>query len=145
MNPNVSTTTTSSLLKSIQNCRHLKISNNEDKFSCIECGLCQEKSETPYVRSITHYKELCNMGISIPVYQLIGEQLRNQVLKFYYRKDKNNNRDKKVEPSLYMEYLQFVKDNTHKILPIRHRVKAINQIYGDHKRYVLEYIDRLSP
>jgi len=159
-------------MENIQKCPHLQISTNRssnEKPSCLNCGLVQEPEDNPYVykyiRNITHYKELYKSGIIIPTTQILGETIKNQVIKFKLKKNEPKKRtfnpsDKvfsvdKMNPqmdplvevyrNLYLEYIEFLRNNEDRILPKKNRKRQICQIYGNHRKILLEYIFRLCP
>lgn len=136
-------------------CLHLQISTNSnisnEKSCCLDCGMVQDKLSNPYVRNISHYKELYQLGIMIPISQLISEKLRNQAMMFILRETRPKNQKKfplrtdalENEVCLYLEYVNFLRNNEDKILPRKNRTRQICQVYGDHRKIVLEYIFRL--
>lgn len=141
----------SETLKNIQQCLHSQISTNE-KPCCINCGLVQETVGKPYIRSISHYKELYRVGIIIPVSEIMTENLKIQVIKFNQRRNKPEKRtfmspeglqELEVYRSLYLEYIEFLRDNQDRVLPKKPRKRQICQIYGEHRKILLEYIFRL--
>lgn len=163
------------LLTGIQECLHLQISSgriSNDKPSCINCGLVMEVYENPYIRNISHYKALYSSSDNrdeICNFQIVGDKLREQVMRFKNSKSKpkqikNLQEYKELERSalkrahesynsiteidrqcllLYYEYIDFLRNNEIRILPKKNRTRPIYQVYGDHRRIVFEYIVRL--
>lgn len=173
-----------------EECPHLQISTNRaynEKPSCIDCGLVQEPEGNPYIRNISHYKELYSIARGSPedcpshvvsTFRLLGDNLKEQAIKFRLRqeqpkkttsqrlanasvkivKDLETDRQTiaqellategsprglhKVEQGwfLYFEYIDFLRNNTDRVLPKKDRKRPICQIYGDHRRIVLFYI-----
>lgn len=119
-------------------CLHLKISSDEIKPCCIDCGLVQDNvSSSPYVRTITHYKSLL---IRPPINCLVGENLKTQVLKFLKRQNRPITRVSRN----YNNYIVFLRENEQLVLPHKERKKPLLDIYGEHRRIILEYIAALS-
>lgn len=130
-------------------CPHLEISTEaEGKSACLECGLVQPigVSRWGYVRSITHYKLLLAEGRPVPpTHCLVGEVLQKQVMRLKERQIKNVKVSEINEPLkvLYQEYICFLRDNQHIVLPKKERKRELVKIYGEHHRIVLEWIAAL--
>ena len=143
--------------KNIQECPHLQISI-DDKPSCINCGLVQERPAVPYIRSISHYKEIyrSNRNASHVVY-LLPAPLQIQIHKFHIRTNRsklsepNNVRDEPSEAKMnepnnvrmkkqYDDYIRFLNENAIHTLPKKERKRPISAIYGEHKRIILDWI-----
>ena len=155
-----------------EHCAHLEISNGRicnDIPSCMSCGLVIGAYNNPYIRNITHYRELYFQGKIYNVFQLLGDKLKRQAVKFRNLQSKV----KKVSPPsgdassiklypvedseqaipiteddrqcllLYYDYIDFLRNNESRILPQRNRTRPIYQVYGEHRRIVFEYIVRL--
>jgi len=149
-------------------CPHLQISSeSEGKCYCLECGMSQIPKRWRYIRSITHYKQLWSEGKTMPpVHYLVGETLQKQVRKFLQRKNKSASapsapshvnlesvrivssmydvsRRGKEQSSFYNEYIQFLRNNQSIVLPKKVRKRELVNVYGEHRRLILEYIGRL--
>jgi len=135
-------------------CLHRDISRDL-KPSCIECGLVFQQYPLIYhIRTITYYKELYfkNPTYNIPIHMLLGSKLQQQVenfLKRQYRDKFKNQSGNFPTPQcevLYMEYINFLRNNSERILPKKYvsRKKEISNVYGDHKKLLIKYISRLS-
>lgn len=133
-------------------CQHLNIGMFDSlKPSCIECGLVQEVYQTPYVRSITHYRNLFKDGRNPPIHCIKNPILQNQICKFHMRihaaqcdapKNKHSNieNDDKDVHTFYSQYIQFLYNNENLILPNKTRIRPIRKIYGDHRQFILKWI-----
>jgi hypothetical protein len=126
------------------------------KPSCVECGLVSEGAvlNGRYIRNLTHYKILYNQGITIPIFELVGDRLQSQVINFHTRSlaKLNDSQPWSLEHSVgeqslikdyYYDYISFLKDNTELILPKKPRKREIKQVYGEQRQIVLEYINEL--
>lgn len=139
-----------------------------EKHSCLECGVVMPIYGVPYVRNITHYKELYSLGKAPRVCDLLGDRLKEQVIKFQIKQSRPRDQNKSrelvtgigersselgLDPNSawllamrqkYSEYINFLANNQDKILPRKKdRKRSIQQIYGEHRILVLEYLIRL--
>ena len=141
-------------------CLHMNIATwDTRKPSCIDCGLVQEIYQPPYVRSITHYRELFKVGRNPPVHCIKNPILQNQISKYHTRVHnsranalKNNHStfedidsvvlgvNEKDAEKFYSEYIQFLYDNENLILPNKTRIRPIRKIYGEHRQILLKWI-----
>ena len=127
-------------------CLHFVNLKNE-KPCCLECGIVNEDEareyKIPYIRTISQYRK---EQVLIPLDQLVGDNLRNQVQKLLRRKvEKEEKEQKKQEPQLYLEYIEFLRQNEADVLPRRkNRRRNIMGVYGENKRLCLEYLRQLT-
>lgn len=139
-------------------CRHLQITTTNEKPCCIDCGLVMEVYSNPYIRNITHYKQFYKQGIKINPFLLLGLEFKEQVIRFLRRQDSAIKKtEEKKERTLpcwfsidsteqkYVEYIIFLRQNQDRVLPKKkkRRKREIYEVYGDHKRMILEYIKAL--
>lgn len=139
--------------KNILLCLHLQISTDFDgKPSCLECGLVQEQvSRWGYCRSITHYKQLLNEGKEVPpISSLVGKTLKQQVIKFKERQQPKQqttsipSHSLNTNKNLLQDYINFLRNNQGLVLPKKERKRELLNIYGEHRKIVLEFIARIQ-
>jgi hypothetical protein len=134
----------------ILQCPHFQISTDRDgKPSCLECGLVQDQTASRYVRSITHYKDLIKIGITLPsTNSLVGDALIRQVCKYHERQMRQSAQvvidPKSLQVEGYLQdYLQFLRDNSDKCLLQKNRKRELKKIYGEHYKIISDYITLL--
>lgn len=150
-------------------CKHFQITSEIDfKSCCINCGLVQDNpSSFEYIRTITHYKLLLKEKSRVPpINSIVGEKLREQVINYQKRQQRNQEQQLIKTQNLrqnicftspwlgindlksmqmYFEYLDFLNKNQNIILPKKKdRKRELIKIYGEHRRFVIEWIDLFS-
>ena len=136
-------------------CQHLQVSS-DCKPSCIECGLGIEITGQPYIRSISHYRQLYNAGKIYKINEIANEGLQQQVKKFLERQHRtgpfgvgvvggtSDPKDEWGPPEGVLKYINFLRENRDKILPKKNRAKGLNKIYGEHRRLITSYVIALG-
>ena len=146
--------------KNIQECPHLQIST-DDKPSCMNCGLVQERQSASYIRCISHYKKVylqaqssgeANLEAKYPIaVYLLPAPLQIQIHKFHIRTNRlrlnklseTNRQDggnDEKRNQLYDDYIRFLNENATHTLPKKERKRPISAIYGEHKKIILDWI-----
>lgn len=133
---------------------------------CIKCGLIEDIIQEPYIRSITHYKQICGASLGgaypsgpsgLTSSYISQDKLREQIYKFKIREHnkfiKKNQGSNPSYPSgevpweiLYSEYIRFLQQNQDKILILpknKPRKRKLTKIYGEHKKIIIDYITLL--
>ena len=139
---------------------------------CIKCGLIEDIIQEPYIRSITHYKQICGASLGgaypsgLTSSYISQDKLREQIYKFKIREHnkfiKKNQGSNPSYPSggaypsdddkysdkyseKYMDYIRFLQQNQEQILPKKkNRKREITKIYGEHKKIIIDYITLLD-
>ena len=136
-----------------QECFHAQTTINEQKIFCVNCGLVEDKYGNPYIRSISHYKQLYKDEKAPPINVLLGEELQNKATKFQIRQIPKSKGYFQTKPlcveehkqiqKIYNEYVLFLRNNEDRILPQKNRQRPICQVYGEHRKFLLQYISLL--